>query len=282
MSFFIYNGKLFQEGTAIIGPANRGLRYGDGLFETMKYNNGNLIMADEHFHRLWKGMNQLQFDIPILFSPDMLLEQIIKLITKNKLASARIRLMVFRGTGGLYDPENHQPNYTIECMPLPASAGSLNENGLQLCIYHDALKSIDRFSNLKHNNFLPYVMGALYAKKKRCNDAVILNQQQRICDTTIANIFLISNNIILTPALSEGCVAGTRRKYIIEATKKIGYPIQEIPITTDIVMNADELFITNAIHPIRWVSAVEEKIFGNTIISKLYQQLRQTNADIFC
>lgn len=282
MSFFIYNGKLFQNDAAIIGPGNRGLRYGDGLFETMLFKNGELVLANDHFHRLWKGLQALHFDIPALFTPEMLIEQINKLIRKNKNTTARIRLMVFRGHGGLYDPENHQPNYTIETWPLPATSGILNENGLQLCLYTDALKSIDLFSNLKHNNYLPYVMGALYAKEKKCNDAVIINQQQRICDTTIANIFLVTNQGIITPALSEGCVAGTRRKAIIHAGRNTGYNVLETSVTKDMLAEADEVFISNAVHPIRWVASLENKKYSNSFIMQLHAQLKQTIPELFC
>jgi branched-chain amino acid aminotransferase len=67
----------------------------------------------------------------------------------------------------------------------------LNENGLQCILFKDALKSVDAYSNLKHNNYLPYLMGALQAKKMKCNDAIIFNANLNICDSTIANVFLI-------------------------------------------------------------------------------------------
>ena len=67
----------------MIGPDNRGLRYGDGLFETMKLLNGTLLMEDDHFARLWKGMNSLEFDIPKDFDPKKLENEIISLAKKK-------------------------------------------------------------------------------------------------------------------------------------------------------------------------------------------------------
>ena len=72
MHWFNYNGKIYTNETAIIGAGNRGLRYGDGLFETMKMKDGNLVLEDEHFARLWKGMQVLQFTVPKHFNPDKL------------------------------------------------------------------------------------------------------------------------------------------------------------------------------------------------------------------
>jgi branched-chain amino acid aminotransferase len=64
MNYFNYNGKFFSEGEPVIPADSRALRYGDGLFETIKVKNGLLEMEDEHFARLWNGMQTLQFDIP--------------------------------------------------------------------------------------------------------------------------------------------------------------------------------------------------------------------------
>ncbi|MCX6294032.1 MAG: aminotransferase class IV [Sphingobacteriales bacterium] len=168
MAFINYNGKYIDDSNPIIQANNRGFRFGDGIFETMKFKKGKIIFVDEHLSRLWQGLKRFQFDLPKLFTPDYLEKQILGLVQKNKNSSARIRLTVFRGNGGLNDPENHNPNFIIETWNLPETNGDLNENGLQCILFKDALKSIDAFSNLKHNNYLPYLMGAIEAKKMKC------------------------------------------------------------------------------------------------------------------
>jgi aminodeoxychorismate lyase len=270
MSYFNFNGKIYAANTSTIGPENRGLRYGDGLFETIKISNGKLVFEDDHFARLWKGLKVLQFDIPKHFSPDNLQEQILALAAKNNhLVSARIRLNVFRGDGGLYDAVNHAPNYFIQSWQLPENNGNLNSNGLVLGIYAEAKKTYDILSNLKHNNYLPYVMGALHAKKEKWNDAIILNSANRICDTTIANIFIIKDEIIYTPSLTEACVAGVMRNYIVRNSKSSGFELIEKELTQEDVLNADEVFITNTIRNIQWVQSINNKIYSNTIIKKI-------------
>ncbi|MDB5202541.1 MAG: hypothetical protein JWQ27_1950 [Ferruginibacter sp.] len=282
MSHFIYNGKSFPAETAIIGPDNRGLRFGDGLFETIKFINGELIMPDEHFARLWKGLQMLDFSIPKLFTPEKLEQEIKQLVKKNQHAAARVRLTVFRGNGGLYDAENNIPNYLIQTWALPANNGKLNSNGLQLCIYHDAQKNCDKFSNLKHNNFLPYFMGAAYAKKEQCNDALILNNQQRICESTIANLFIIRNGVVITPPLSEGCIAGTMRKAILTDLTDSPFDLVEAQIDEAMLRSAEEVFLSNSIYNIRWVAGLGEKQFGNDSIKKIYMYLQQTNPGLYC
>ena len=282
MAFINYNGKYIDDSNPIIQANNRGFRFGDGVFETMKFKKGKIIFLDEHLSRLWQGLKRFQFDLPKLFTPDYLESQILALIQKNKLSVARIRLTVFRGNGGLYDPENLHPNFIIESWNLPETNGDLNENGLQCILFKDALKSIDVYSNLKHNNYLPYLMGALQAKKMKCNDAIIFNANLNICDSTIANVFLIKENIIYTPALSEGCIAGVMREFIINELRKNNFNVIEQTISETDLANADEVFLTNSIYNMRWVSAIDSFNYQNKMTREIYYLLKQTNPQEFC
>jgi branched-chain amino acid aminotransferase len=282
MVYFNYNGKIFNEIENIIGPANRGLRYGDGLFETIKFKNGEIILAAQHFKRLWAGMEALDFMIPIHFTVENLTVEIRALIKKNKLKEARIRLTIIRSDGGIYDPKNNTPNYIIEATKLPEDNGSLNINGLQICIYEDAIKSIDTFSNLKTNNYLPYFMGAKFAKKKHCNDALILNSNGNICDSTIANIFFIKDKVIYTAALTEGCVAGVMRSWLINTFKKLGYKVEETIVSKDLLLEADEVFLSNSIYNIRWVASLENKRYTNMEVQTIDELLQRKYTEVFC
>ena len=282
MNYFNYNGKVLSENELIVGPTNRGLRYGDGIFETIKFKNGKLILGNEHFVRLWKGMETLQFDIPKHFTVEKLEAEILHLAKKNKLSNARVRLTIIRGNGGIYDPVNHLPNYIIEAIKLPEDNGPLNINGLQICMYDDAVKSIDTFSNLKTNNYLPYFMGAIFAKKNHCNDAVIFNSKGNICDSTIANIFLIKNETIYTPALTECCVAGVMRQWVINNVGEFNFKVVETTITKDDLLDAEEVFLTNSIYNIRWVAGVENKKYENKQLAKLTEILLRKRGDVYC
>lgn len=277
MMWFNYNGKLFKENEPVIGGANRGLRYGDGIFETMKMLDGTIVFANEHFARLWKGMQTLQFDVPKHFTPEKLAEEITALAAKNKHNNAaRLRLTVIRGNGGLYDAINHKPNYIIETWPLPPGCIMLNTNGLVLGVYNDVKKSCDALSDIKHNNYLPYVMAALHAKKQQWNDAVVCNSNGNICETTIANIFLVKDGIVTTPALTEGCVAGIIREQVIACLKNNNYTVKQTAVSYEMLLEADEVFVTNAIYNLRWVQRIENKEYSNGISQKIYQQFCAT------
>ena len=232
--------------------------------------------------RLWKGLLALKFSDGKFFTKEKLISEILLLAKKNNLISARVRLTIIRGEGGIYDAKNHSPNYIIEAINLPEGNGELNSNGLQLCFFEDAKKAIDSFSNLKTNNYLPYFMGALFAKENRCNDAIILNSENNICDTTIANIFYVKNGIIYSPALTQGCVAGVIRNWLLDKIQTLGFTVIETSVTKGDLFNADEVFLSNSIYNIRWVANIEETNYTNEVVFKIVDSLKRKESSVFC
>lgn len=263
-----WNSKIIAKENFYISPDNRSFRYGDGFFETMKIVNGNILLAQYHFTRFFSSLQLLSFDVPALFTPAYFTTQVQNLLAKNKhSALARVRLVVYRGNGGLYDPENHYPNFVMQSWPLPDTINELNTNGLDIDIYTKARKTNDSFSMVKSNNYLAYAMAALWAKKMKINDCLILNAFDNICDSTIANIFIVQNNIIKTPALTEGCINGVARAYLIECCKKDNIPITETTISPRDLLQASEVFLTNAVAGIRWVKQSGEHTYNFPAVS---------------
>jgi branched-chain amino acid aminotransferase len=275
MSQFInYNGQLLRHDLAIVQATNRGLRYGDGLFETMKLVNGKIELAAYHFERLFSGMKTLQFRIPEFLSAEYLSESIRTLAAKNNDDRlARIRLMMFRGNGGLYDLPDQVPQFIIETSSLNESILLFNEEGFTVDIYPDARKSTDLFSSLKTNNFLPYVMAALFAQSHNLHDALVLNTHGNICDSSIANIYIIKNGSIITPGLDSGCIAGVLRRKILEELPAQGFSIKEASVNLDDILHADEFFLSNSISCIRWVKQVRSANYTNLLTRQIYNVL---------
>ncbi len=267
------NGKIIKEANAIISPNNRSFRYGDGCFETMKLMDNSILLANYHFERLFASLQLLQFDVPNYLTADYLQNQILEVAKKNyhnKLA--RVRLTVYRGDGGLYDPENHFPNYLIQTWDLNPANNLLNENGLVVDVFTDAIKVCDTYSQVKSNNYLCYAMAALWAKKHHLNDAILLNPYNRLADATIANIFIVTGGIIKTPSLSEGCVNGVMRRYLLTQMRVENIPVEETKIGVEELLQANEIFLTNGIYGIRWIKQINNTNYTNTASSLLYKQ----------
>ncbi len=275
--YFLFNGSFQPEDAPVIGPANRGLRYGDGLFETLKFINGELQLADAHFARLLRGMQVLGFRIPAHWSSEKVGEQCRALALKNgHAAGARVRINVIRGDGGLYDPVSHLPLILIQTWPLPSGAGTWNTNGLVLGICEGVRKSADVLANLKHNNYLGYVLAARQATDQKWNDALVMNTDGGICDTTIANLFAVRGQQIFTPPLSEGGVAGIMRARLLDFLRSRNLPVSEERLRPEDLEQADELFVTNSIHPIRWVQALGRRNYSCATSFRLFQDFLPT------
>jgi branched-chain amino acid aminotransferase len=276
MNFINLNGKILSADEPALLVTNRAYRYGDGLFETMKVVNGRLLLKALHFERLFSGISVLKMRATAHLTDESLLNEMLQLCKKNNCEKrARVRLSVFRGNGGLYD-EKQSPGYLIEAWPMEPLQDELNENGLAVDIFPDAQKSCDIFSNLKSSSFQLYAMAALYAKENRLNDCFVLNTAGNIADTTIANVFLMKGEKIVTPALSQGCVAGVMRRHVITLLTEQGQPVTETTISPVDLLSADEVFLTNAVKGIRWVKQFRNKVYSNTRTVHIYQLLMKT------
>lgn len=266
-----YNGQFADADTAILKAGDHGYRYGDGLFETMKVMNEKIMFETCHLDRLFHGLKILKFNVADSFNSEKIRQDIIALCKKNNCErSARVRLSVSRGNGGLYDCDNDL-SWLIECWPQETGDYLLNGNGLVIGVFPDARKSIDAFSNLKSANYLPYTLAAVWAIENKLDDALVLNQHHRVCDASIANVFWVKDGKIFSPPLSEGCVAGVMRRKIIELNPKIS----EAVLTEEGLKNADEVFLTN-IMGIRWVKQCGNKTYGNAITNKIFVELTET------
>ena len=272
--FLFHDGKFSKTGKPLISPDNRSFRYGDGFFETMKMANGKIILEDHHFERLFTSLELLKFQKPVSFTPDYVREQVTELAKKNghqKLA--RIRLTVFRGEGGLYDVTDHFPHHIIQTWELNPAINTLNENGLILGIFKEARKVCDHFSHIKNNNYLAYTMAALWAKEQKLNDALLLNPYDRVSDATIANIFIVKDGMIKTPAISEGCVSGVMRRHLLQSLRKENMPVEETQLEMEDVLQASEIFLTNAIYGIKWVKQLGDNGYTNQLSSLLHKKI---------
>jgi branched-chain amino acid aminotransferase len=271
------DGKFLNEARAGISVNNRSFRYGDGCFETMKVVAGRLQLPHLHMERLFSTMELLRFEPPSYMNAEYLVQRIEELVQRNQhQALARIRLTIFRGDGGLYDTASMRPHLLIQSWPLPPENLRLNENGLVLNLFRKGYKACDAYANLKSNNYLLYAMAALEARQQQCNDMLVLNQHGRVADSTIANLWIVENDILITPPLEEGPVQGTMRRWILEQAASWGFYAKEEPVTEERLAAAQEIFLTNAIYGLKWVRQVgAASHYACRLSAAVHQQLLQ-------
>lgn len=250
-----FNGEIVPADVPLVCSANRGLRYGDGLFETMRWAKNGLVLMQDHFERLLKGLHVLQFQTPEHFTESFFYDQVKTLVEHEVLAEARIRFTVIREGGTMREPGGFM--YFVEASKLTVNERDSLENGIKLCVYPDAKKMADILSPLKHNNYLLSCMAAMYAQSHGFDDSIILNQYNRFCETSIANLYFIHGNSVITPPLMEGCVGGVIRKNLLKALPELGFKVSEERIDESIWKGSDAAFVTNSIINMKAVSSIE-------------------------
>ncbi len=271
--FLNYNGKIYKNDKLLISPDNRSFRYGDGCFETMKMIDGKIILESYHLERLFTSLQALQFDKPNYFITDDFKEQIVELATKNKHKKmARIRITISRGDGVAYATEDHHPNYLVQTWDLNSSNNKFSKEGLTADIYADARKVSDKYSHIKSNNCLNYALGSLWANEKNLNDVLLLNPYDRIAEGTVGNVFIVQKGVLKTPALSEGCINGVMRRFILKSAREDGMNVEETQISIEDISKASEVFLTNAVYGIRWVKSIGKTQYKTQVASMLHEK----------
>ncbi len=273
-TFILFNDEFIHSDQAVLKSSNRGFKFGDGIFESMRMCNGELQFAESHADRLRAGMRALKFDGYELFDEYFLRQKTVELARRNKFnGNARFRLAIFREGEGLYSPVSNKPGFILEAAILPHGNYELNKKGLIIDVYDELTKPINKLSNYKTSNALLYVMAGLYQKQHRLDEAIILNQNGFLCESTSSNVFVVYNNQIYTAALSEGCVAGVMRSVILRLAKINDIAVIEAQISPEILREAEEVFVTNASSGIRWVMGYGKKRYFNEMSKVLSAKL---------
>jgi len=262
-----FNNRFYPEEEAIFG-LNRAMKYGDGLFESIRIIDGRPKYLDFHFQRLQKGLSALKID----FSQakwNEIQTCLTQLVIRNEInRGGSLRLTVYRGGEGKYTPSENGLEYCIEARSLEVNQYQLNAKGLTIEISDFPLPK-SRFSNFKTLNSLHYVMASIEREEKRVDELVLLSAAQKVIETTSSNLFLVIGNKVITPPLSEGCLGGVMRRVVISKLSSMEYTIVEGSISLSELEQADEVFLTNASKGIQWVGSYRNKRYFNKVAKQL-------------
>lgn len=272
MEFDNLDGFLSEKGDKIFDASNRVLKYGDGLFETIKLVDGKLMFWEDHYERLAKGIEYLKFD-SVGKDEAFWKKEIEKIIVKNYYKHARIRVIAFRNAPGLYTPMGNRIGYLIEGTRFDKPDYTFDPDGISLGLFENDHKAMSPVNNLKTTSALLFVLAGSYKKENNLGDVIVLNAAGRVCETVSSNIFVVINDKIITPSLSEGCLDGVMRKQIIKAIKQKQLDFEERELTIDEVRAATEIFTTNSMSGVQGISEFEGKKLHNIYAKQLQSYL---------
>jgi len=271
-----FNGSFYTDSAQILTAQNRGLRFGDGVFETIRAVHGKIFFWEEHYLRLMASMRILRMDIPMSFTMEHLEEEIKATLKTNELekGAARIRVTVFRKDDGHYLPKERGVDYIIETTPLESLFYTLNEVDYEIELYKDHYLAPDLLSTLKSANRLINITGSIYADENGYKNCLLLNTDKNVVEALNGNVFLVKDNIVKTPPLSDGCLNGIIRKQIITIVQKTdGLQLEETSVSPFELQKADEIFITNTINGITPVTKYRKKEYAHKVARELLGKL---------
>ncbi len=251
------NGSLRSGDDFKLGIDNRAFKYGDGIFDTLKFQDGELCFLEDHYFRLMSSMRMLRMRIPMDFTLDYYEKQIKLTLEANDLKDqGRVRVNVFRRDGGLYTPLSNEINFLIEATAMPV----LSDDLIEIELFKDFPLASGLLSTIKTNNRMVNILGSIFAKENGYQNCILINEKKELAEALNANIFLVKGNEILTPSLDSGCINGIIRKRLIELLKKeTKFDLKELSISPFDLLKVDEVFLTNSINEIQSVDHYRKK-----------------------
>lgn len=273
--FVIHNGEIKPWDQPVIHVNNRGFCYGDGIFESIRVIEGKPCFLDAHCVRYTESLQVFRMEEPMGLNKDSLGSKIEELANLNGLVSGRCRLTIYRKSGGFYSPEKNSTGYTIELEELEENNYILNDIGVNTDIYPEMRKAVNMLSVHKTLNAHFYIMAAIWSQSKGLDNCLIQNERGNIIEASNSNLFIVSNSVLYTPALSDGCLGGVMRAQVINAAIKNQIKVYECSLNPQNLLAADELFLTNAIAGIQWVSTYRTKKYVDRMSRQLVEMLNQ-------
>lgn len=249
----------------------RGLQFGDGIYEVIRIYNGNYYLLEEHIDRLFRSTQAIKIDFP--YTKEVIKKRLLDLLIKNNMTSdGKVYLQVTRGsaTRDHVFPLHTKPNFYAYVTDQERNLTSLR-NGVGAITERDV-----RWENcyIKSLNLLPNVMAKQAAFEKGCYDA-ILHKDGLVTECSSANVYLVKNNKIYTHPTTNRILYGCVRLRVEQFAKELHMSLREEPFRLEDITTADELFLTSSTSEIMPIVSVDGKKVANGTPGEITRKLQQ-------
>lgn len=245
--------------SAAVDPADRGLAYGDGLFETMAANDGHIRWFDLHLDRLEEGCRRLEIPTP---SRTLLAEEIAAHCPRK--GRAVVKLIVTRGPGvrGYLPPDPPAPTRVLAISSWPDYPDSYYRTGISVRLCQLRLGENPALAGVKHLCRLEQVLAQLELRGYAVQQGLLLDAGGNVAGGTSSNVFAVHGADLATPTLARCGIKGVMRRAVLEAARTLGIRAGERDFALPELLTADELFVTNSLFGIWPVTDVDGQSFA--------------------
>lgn len=252
-----------------VSPRDRGLAYGDGVFETVTVRQGKTRLLERHLHRLRLGCQRLNIPLEI----DQLQAEIASFIAQ--IDNAVVKLIVSRGVGarGYALPQPQQPQRILISSPLPSYPAANAEKGVKLFPCTTRLAEQPLLAGIKHLNRLEQVLARAEWQAADYAEGLMCDQSGRVIEGVFSNLFLVSSGQLLTPGLQRCGIAGVMREAILEQAKCMDIQCAVRDISYAELLAADEVFLCNSLYGIWPVRELDGRCWEVGKLTRTLQSL---------
>jgi branched-chain amino acid aminotransferase len=266
MKVFI-DGQIVDRAEAKISVVDHGLLYGDGVFEGMRAHDGVVFALERHLQRLTIGARALHLELP--GGIEGIREVVLRTLEADGGGDRYIRLLVTRGDGPLgLDPTRCERSRVV-CIVDTIALFSDEKRAAGLSLVTSSFRRpppdvLD--TRIKSLNYLNNVMAKGEAVRQGADDALMLNLRGHVAETSVANLFVVREGTLMTPPVTDGCLAGITRATVIECARELGIPFSERTLGRMDLFGAEEVFMTGTGAGIVRISKLDgERIGGETV-----------------
>ncbi len=269
------NGQFLPAEEARVSIFDRGFLYGDGLFETLRLYGGRPFRWDQHVARLTAGAQWLRLSLPV--PPPLLRAWARELIRRNQATDAVLRLTLTRGVA--------PPGYSLpDAAPQPCLAMSLHPAPRlsaarpprwRLVTSSLRLPPGDTLGRFKTCNKLPQILARAEAQAAGADEALLLNTTGEVVEAAASNVFWIHDNVVATPPLASGALAGVTRAVVRELCDELRLPVREQATRPDALRQAAGVFLTVSTWGLIEASALDGQALGRSpLVARLRSAYR--------
>ncbi|MEY2852083.1 MAG: hypothetical protein RL549_782 [Verrucomicrobiota bacterium] len=257
------DGKFYPEEEAKISVFDHGLLYGDGVFEGIRAYEGRVFKLEEHLRRLEDSAKAILLKIPL--DRDEMRAAVLETCKRNKMKAGYLRLVVTRGKGylGLSPDRCKKPTIIIIASELELYPEKYYREGLRVVTvptWRNSPAALD--PAIKSLNYLNNILAKIEGQQAGAQEVILLNPQGMVAECSGDNIFLIRDQVLITPKLSSGALNGITRNTVLEIAQEAGWKTREDDVRRYDLFTAEEMFLTGTGAEVIPVVEVDGRIIG--------------------
>jgi branched-chain amino acid aminotransferase len=244
-------GSLVTPEEALVSALDHGITVGDGVFETLKVDNGQAFALSRHLRRLENSAAVLGLRVPSSDVIRLAVDEVLMANAANLTGQVRLRITVTGGLGPLGIDRGHGGSTLI----VAVMSSTQWPQSAEVVTVPWSRNERSAITGAKTISYAENLVAMSYARERGASEAIFANTQGNLCEGTGSNVFVVVDGVTMTPPLTSGCLAGITRELVLEWTPAVE---RELPL--NVLQSAQEIFLTSSTRDVHPVTRVDDRV----------------------